>query len=168
MRFEVTGAEEIAAPIAQVWARLLDHEYVASCAPNVESVEAQDETHFTVVTSLGVGSIRLRFTLRVALEDLVPPTVARMRLSGDAPGSAARAEASATLTETAPDATHLDWALAADVHGTIAGVGARLLKGTARKLTARFWAEFANGVVPGGTPPKAKRAKAKKRARKSA
>ncbi|MDH5235145.1 MAG: carbon monoxide dehydrogenase subunit G [Gemmatimonadota bacterium] len=168
MRFEVTGAEEIAAPIAQVWTRLLDHEYVASCAPNVESVEAADETHFTVVTALGVGSIRLRFTLRVALEDLAAPTFARMRVSGDAPGSAARAEASATLTETAPGATQLDWVLAADVHGTIAGVGARLLKGTARKLTARFWKAFADGVVPGAAPPKGKRAKARTRARKPA
>ena len=148
MRFEVSGAQGIDAPAAHVWERLLDHEYVASCAPNVESVEVISETQFMVVTSLGVGSVRLRFMLRIALEDLQPPTVARMRITGDAPGSAARAEASATLTAGDADTTRLDWTMAADVHGAIAGTGARLLKGTARKLTAAFWKKFAAGVVP--------------------
>ena len=152
MRFEVAGSQVVAAPIARAWEHLLDHEYVASCAPNVESVEAIDSTNFSVVTSLGVGSVRLRFTLRITLEDLQPPTIARMRITGDAPGSAARAVASATLTARDAATTQLDWTVAADVHGTIAGTGARLLKGTARKLTAAFWKKFAAGVVPTKKP----------------
>ena len=55
MRLEFSGAPEIAAPAEQVWQRLLDHEFVASVAPGVESVEAADDRHFKVVSAFGVG-----------------------------------------------------------------------------------------------------------------
>src|SRR5207253_1944649 len=43
VRLDFSGAPEIAAPPAEVWKRLLDHEFVASVAPGVESVEPIDD-----------------------------------------------------------------------------------------------------------------------------
>jgi carbon monoxide dehydrogenase subunit G len=40
----------------------------------------------------------------------------------------------------------LNWAADSEVSGTVASVGARLLEGTARKLTEEFWTDFARRV----------------------
>ena len=157
MRLELSGEQSVTAPIETVWQRLMDPQFVASCAPGVETVEPVDDTHYLVIAGLGVGSIKLRFTLHVELLDLAPPTRARMAVRGDAPGSAARAESSATLTSLTTDSTRLDWTVAADVHGTIANVGARLLGGTVGRLTGAFWKKFAAHAARGTKSQKAKK-----------
>jgi len=143
VRVELSGTQVINAPAETVWAHLLDHKFVAESAPGVESVEAIDAERFRVVAALGVGSIKLRFALQVELSDIEPPSRLRISVKGNAPGSAMRAEATASLVASGPNASSLDWTIASDVHGTIAGVGARLLQATARKLTQTFWKKFA-------------------------
>ena len=147
MRLAATGKERIAAPVATVWSRLLDHHFIARCAPGIESVHAEDATHFRAVTALGVGSVKVRFTVHVELVDLRPPESARMLVRGEAPGSALNAASSATLSANDDGSTSLDWAVTSDVHGTLANVGARLLNGTARRLMAAFWKKFAARVA---------------------
>jgi uncharacterized protein len=143
VRLELSGTQEIEAPADIVWSRLLDHEFVAESAPGVESVEAVDAEHYRVVAGLGVGSMKLRFALQVELVDVEPPSKVRMLVRGNAPGSAMRAEADASLVPIGPRTSRLDWTVSSDVHGTIAGVGARVLQGTAGKLTRSFWKKFA-------------------------
>src|SRR5207253_10145708 len=59
VRLDFSGAPEIAAPPAEVWKRLLDHEFVASVAPGVESVEPIDDRHFKVISGFGVGAVKV-------------------------------------------------------------------------------------------------------------
>lgn len=146
MRLEFSGAPEIAAPPQRVWARLMDPSFVASCVPSVEKVEALDETHYRVVSAFGAGSIKLRFELDVELADIRPHRSARMLVRGKAPGSAVHVETSVELEPLDPKRTRLSWKALATVHGTAASVGARLLKGTAKKLTDGFWKRFAKRV----------------------
>src|SRR2546421_12533357 len=87
MRLEFSGAPEIAAPAEQVWQRLLDHEFVASVAPGVESVEAGGGRHFKVVSAFGVGSGKLRFQLDGGVTDGGPPPRAKLAAPGKAPGA---------------------------------------------------------------------------------
>ena len=146
MRLQFEGTLAVAAPVSQVWDRLLDADFVAKCAPGVEKVEALDATHYKVTTMLGVGSIQLRFGVNVELADLVPPSTARMLVRGSAPGSVLSAESSVALTPETPKQTSLHWTVGAEVRGTIASTGARLLQGAARKLTEKFWKTFAERV----------------------
>lgn len=124
----------------------MDPGFVASCAPGVEGVEAIDATHFRVTTLLGVGSVRVRFVMDLELADLVPPERGRMVVRGTAPGSVIQAESTVRLAADGPAATTLDWSVHSEVRGTIASTGARLLKGTARKLTEQFWNTFGEKV----------------------
>ena len=78
MRLDFSGAPEIAAPPDEVWKRLLDHEFVASVAPGVESVEAIDDRHFKVISGFGVGAVKVKFQLDVELSDVTPPKGAGM------------------------------------------------------------------------------------------
>lgn len=146
MKLHFSGAPEIAATRSNVWKRLLDPNFVAQSAPGVESVESLDPTHFKVVSALGVGAVKVRFTLAVELTDVVEPERATMRARGKAPGSNVDVVASIRIEDAGPGRLRLDWTADSDVSGTVASVGARLLEGTARKLTEEFWTDFARRV----------------------
>jgi carbon monoxide dehydrogenase subunit G len=143
MHLDFSGEPMISAPRHTVWRRLLDPHTVAAAAPGVESVESIDDTHFKVVSGLGVGAIRLSFTLEIELSDLVEPESARMHARGKAPGSEVEVLTSILLHERDSETTQLEWEATATISGTIASFGARLLEGAMRKLTDEFWDTFA-------------------------
>ena len=146
MRLDFSGAPEIAAPPDVVWQRLLDHEFVASVAPGVESVQAIDDRHFKVVSAFGVGAVKVRFQLDVELSEVTPPRSLKMTAHGKAPGSGVEVSTTLEIQPVPPDRSRLKWSAISEVRGTVASVGARLLKGTAKKLTETFWDKFAARV----------------------
>jgi carbon monoxide dehydrogenase subunit G len=149
MKLEFSGTPEITAPREKVWERLMDPNFVAASGPGVESVEAVDPTHFKVVSGLGVGAVKVRFKLDVELSDVVPPERLRMTARGRAPGSAVDVVSNVRLEDAGNGRTRLNWAATSTISGTVASVGARLLEGTARRLTEEFWTDFARRVSAG-------------------
>ena len=150
MKLEFSGSPAIAAPRERVWERLMDPHFVAQSAPGVESVEAVDPTHFKVISGFGVGSIRVRFTMDVELFDIDAGKSARMRVRGKAPGSAIDVVSNLQVDDAGSGNTQLKWSATSEVSGTVANVGARLMEGTARKLTEQFWTDFAQRVSQEG------------------
>ena len=149
MKLEFSGSPAIAAPRERVWERLMDPHFVAQSAPGVESVEAVDPTHFKVISGFGVGSIRVRFTMDVELFDIDAGKSARMRVRGKAPGSAIDVVSKLQVDDAGSGGTQLNWSATSEVSGTVASVWARLMEGTARKLTEQFWTDFAQRVSAG-------------------
>jgi carbon monoxide dehydrogenase subunit G len=149
MKLEFSGTPEITASREKVWERLMDPNFVAASGPGVESVEAVDPTHFKVVSGLGVGAVKVRFKLDVELSDVVPPERLRMTARGRAPGSAVDVVSNVRLEDAGNGRTRLNWAATSTISGTVASVGARLLEGTARRLTEEFWTDFARRVSAG-------------------
>jgi carbon monoxide dehydrogenase subunit G len=146
MKLQFSGSPTIAAPRERVWDRLMDPHFVAQSAPGVESVEALDPTHFKVISGFGVGSIKVRFTMDVELFDIIDGRSARMRVRGKAPGSAIDVVSSMGIEDAGSTGSKLNWSATSEVSGTVASVGARLMEGTARKLTEQFWTDFARRV----------------------
>ena len=109
MRLDFSGAPEIAAPPDVVWQRLLDHEFVASVAPGVESVQAIDDRHFKVVSAFGVGAVKVRFQLDVELSDVQPPRSLKMTAHGKAPGSGVEVAMTLEIEPVAPGRSRLKW-----------------------------------------------------------
>jgi len=149
MKLEFSGAPEVSAPRDTVWAHLMDPNFVAASAPGVESVQAVDETHYKVVSGLGVGAVKVKFKLDVELSDIAPPERVKMTARGKAPGSAVDVVSSVRLEEAGNGRTRLNWSAISNISGTVASVGARLLEGTARRLTEEFWTDFARRVSAG-------------------
>jgi carbon monoxide dehydrogenase subunit G len=147
MRMHFEGAPDITADRDTVWRALLDPNFVARAAPSIQSVEPIDATHYKVIAGLGIGPLKLSFKLDVELFDITEPESARMRVRGKAPGSTMDATTSFRLADGGPGTIRLHWTVNADVGGTVASVGARLLEGTARRLTEEFWQDFANLVT---------------------
>ncbi len=146
MKLEFSGAPEISASRQVVWDRLMDPNFVATSGPGVESVEPVDPTHFKVVSGLGVGAIKVKFKLDVELFDVLERESLKMRARGKAPGSMVDVVSSVRLEDAGDGRTRLNWSATSEVSGTVASVGARLLEGTARKLTEQFWTDFARRV----------------------
>ncbi len=149
MKLKFAGSPVITATRQEVWTRLTDPNFVAESAPGVESVEALDPTHFKVISGLGVGSVQVRFRLDVELFDIIEGQELKMRARGKAPGSAVDVVSGLELQDAGPGRTRLKWSATSDLSGTVASVGARLLEGTARKLTEEFWTDFARRASVG-------------------
>jgi carbon monoxide dehydrogenase subunit G len=146
MKLQFSGSPTITAPRNRVWERLMDLEYVAQSAPGVESVVSLNPTHFKVISGLGVGTIKVRFTLDVELFDIIAQQSARMRVRGKAAGSAIDLVSSMQLQDAGSNESQLNWSATSEVSGTVAKLGVRLMEGTARKLTEQFWSDFAYRV----------------------
>ena len=146
MKLEFSGAPEITASREKVWEKLRDPNFVAASGPGVESVETVDPTHFKVISALGVGAVKVKFKLDVELFDIVEGRELKMRARGKAPGSAVDVLSALELEDAGDSRTRLKWTATSDVSGTVASVGARLLEGTARRLTEQFWTDFARRV----------------------
>ncbi len=152
MKMSFSGSPEIAAPLAHVWPRIVDPHFVGKHGPGVESVEVLDPHHFKVITGFGVGSIRVRFGLDVEMLEVNPPNYFSMKVRGKAPGSAVEVTAELALVVIDASRTRLDWKAESEINGTVASVGARLMEGTARKLTDQFWTRFAASIAQAGAP----------------
>ena len=153
MRLSFSGANEVAAPLADVWPRIVDPQFVGKNGPGVESVEVLDPRHFKVICGLGVGSIKVRFGIDVELAEVNPPNYFSMKARGRAPGSAVEVTATMALETMESTRTRLNWKAETEISGTVASIGARLMEGTARKLTELFWTRFTASIAAAGPSP---------------
>ena len=138
MRFD--GTVSIRAPRQKVWDYLTDPEKVAGAAPGLEKLEiVEPGKKFRATTSIGLGTVKVRFVNDVEWVEMNPPTMARMKAHGTAPGSGVDATTSMTLTDGQDGATDLAWSADIQIVGTIASLAARLMGGVTKKLTAAFF-----------------------------
>jgi carbon monoxide dehydrogenase subunit G len=137
---DFSGSQTIAAPIEKVWAYLVDVNKVAACAPGFQSLEVLGDEHWKAVISVGVGPVKAKFTMDVTRPEMQEPDLMVVKARGKAPGSAVEMEGRMNLSSVDADQTKMDWTAHVVVSGTIASVGARLLSGTAEKLTGQFFA----------------------------
>jgi carbon monoxide dehydrogenase subunit G len=138
VKFE--GTLDIAVARAEVWSFLTDPKRVTACAPDVQSLEITDPTHFTVVVRTGVGPIKATFTMKTEFLEMTAPSHAVILARGQAPGSAVEMRSTMDLVEAGPGRTTMAWASDVNVSGMIASVGARLMQGAADKITQQVFA----------------------------
>jgi uncharacterized protein len=135
---EFSGTQRIEVGQKAVWAYLYDFNKVAECAPGFQSLEVLGEEHWKAIIVIGVGPIKAKFTLDVTRE-MQEPDVMIVKGRGKAPGSAVELAGHLHLSTIDVQKTQMDWSAHVVVSGTIASVGARLLSGTAEKLTGQFF-----------------------------
>jgi carbon monoxide dehydrogenase subunit G len=136
---EFSGTQIVAAPIEKVWAFLMDVNNVAACAPGFQSLEVLEDERWKAVVAVGVGAVKAKFTLDVTRPEMREPEEMTMKGRGKAPGSAVDLSGDMHLTSLEGGETQMDWKASVVVSGTIASVGARLLQGTAERLTGKFF-----------------------------
>ena len=132
----------ISAPRDVVYQALNNPEILQECIPGCEELtqNAPDELAAKVV--LKIGPVKAKFAGEVTLDTSNAPD--GFSLSGEGKGGAAgfaKGGADVTLTEDG-DETVLSYTAKVDVGGKIAQLGSRLISGTAKKLSGKFFTRF--------------------------
>ncbi|MSU90161.1 carbon monoxide dehydrogenase [Rhodobacteraceae bacterium 2CG4] len=137
----------IEAPREQVYAALNDTEVLKASIPGCEELVRTSEDELEAKVTLKVGPVKARFKGNVTLDRSGAPE--RFALSGQGSGGAAgfaKGGADVVLEEIGPSETLLRYDARADVGGKLAQLGNRLISGTAKKLSAQFFDNFARQV----------------------
>jgi carbon monoxide dehydrogenase subunit G len=152
MKLQMQGTERIQASPEAVRRFVGDPAQVGRCLPDLEELEVVDGQHLVALVRIGVGPVRGRFKLEVALgaED----GELSMRLKGSGMGSGLQMSSQMQVLAEAAGATALLWTAEAMVSGPLASVGERLLDAQARKTTQQLFESIrrtleANGQVAG-------------------
>jgi len=138
MRFE--GTDTIRASRSEVWKFLTDAESVSKCTPGLESMEIlEPNKKFQALGALGLGTIKVKFKTTIEWTELKPPELARMKMSGTAPGSSIDVGSEIRLSDAPNGATEIVWSADVTVVGSIASLAARLMKPVTAKMTNDFF-----------------------------
>ncbi|MFB9150365.1 SRPBCC family protein [Roseovarius ramblicola] len=140
---DLTDEIFIAAPRADVYAALNDVEVLKDCIPGCEELVRRSDTELEAKVLLKVGPVKARFSGDVVLNTEEPPR--RFTLTGSGSGGAAGfAKGGAVVVlEERDGGTCLTYEAHADIGGKLAQLGSRLVHGTAKKLSAKFFNAFA-------------------------
>src|SRR5439155_10133511 len=139
---ELTSSRTVPASVEKTWAALNDPETLKACIPGCESIEQVSDTEFKVAMTARVGPVSAKFTGRIVLSDIVPPTSYKMSFEGQG-GAAGFARGGARVALT-PDGsgTRIEYTVNAQVGGKLAQIGSRLVDGAAAKVADDYFACF--------------------------
>ncbi|ESR25705.1 SRPBCC family protein [Lutibaculum baratangense] len=143
---EMKDEVRIAAPRERVYAALNDPEVLKECIPGCEELTKVSDTELEAKVVLKVGPVKARFAGNVTLNPENPPE--HFSLQGQGSGGAAgfaKGGADVVLEEDGEE-TILRYEAKADIGGKLAQLGNRLVQGTANKLAAQFFSNFAEKV----------------------
>ncbi|WP_171097285.1 MULTISPECIES: carbon monoxide dehydrogenase subunit G [unclassified Ruegeria] len=139
---ELSDEIRITAPRDVVYEALNNPEILRECIPGCEELTQSEPNHLEAKVVLKIGPVKAKFAGEVTLDTTNAPD--GFSLMGEGKGGAAgfaKGGADVTLTEDG-DETILAYTAKVDVGGKIAQLGSRLIAGTAKKLSGKFFTKF--------------------------
>ncbi len=137
----------IPAPRDRVYAALNDADILRASIPGCEDLVKHSETDLEAKVVLKVGPVKARFSGKVTLDPAGAP--GHFSLRGEGNGGIAgfaKGGAEVDLIED-PEGTLLRYTASADVGGKLAQLGNRLIAGTAKSLSEKFFENFKAAVT---------------------
>jgi len=136
------GEVPIRAAREKVWDFLTDPQQVGMCAPGVESIEViEPDKRYRGVVSIGLGSVKARFSGEVEILELEKPNRAKLRAHGTSSGSVADAASEMVLSDGPAGTTIVNWTADVSVSGQLASLVSRLMLPVSQKLSDQFYGE---------------------------
>ncbi len=130
---KISGSYTIDAPRDVVWEALNDIEVLARCIPGCERLEQVGDNEYEGTIKIGIQAIRGVYSGRIRIEDVDPPNHYKLIASGKSANGVV--DGSGTVDLVAQDGkTLLMYGGEAQVGGTLASVGQRLIEGASRQL----------------------------------
>jgi uncharacterized protein len=137
---DLTATYTFNAPVTRVWSVLMDVDAIAGCLPGCKGFRPLGDNRYEAELVAGVAAVSGDFKATIALSDQQPPTSYKLAIDASGRPGFVKGHAVVTLTAAADNQTTVQIAAQADVGGTIARVGQRLLEGVARMTMDRFFA----------------------------
>lgn len=139
---QLKGDVKIQAPRKRVWDFMTDPEQIGQCAPGVEKIEViEPMKKYRGTVSVGLGSVKARFSGDVDILELDEPNHARLKAHGSTSGSVADAVSDMHLSDGPDGSTLVHWTADVNVAGQLASLAARLMVPVSQKLAAQFYEE---------------------------
>lgn len=136
------GDVTIQAPRKKVWDFLTDPSQIGQCVPGVEKIETIEEMkRYHGVVSVGLGSVKARFSGEVEILELDEPNRAKLKAHGTATGSAADAVSEMHLSDGPDGSTLVHWTADVNVSGQLTSLVSRLMVPVSQKLAGVFYDE---------------------------
>ena len=136
---EFSGSSRLRADRAAVWEALNDPAVLQACIPGCERFEPTGDGLYTIEVGGRIGPIKALFTGSIRLVET--DTARNYRLEGEGSSGVAgmaKGIADVQLLDIA-GGTELAYAITAVTDGPIARFGAKMMTGTARRFTERFF-----------------------------
>jgi uncharacterized protein len=136
----VAGKISVQAPIQRVWDMLLEPETLQTCLPGIEKIERLDERNYAIVIAQKVGPLTVRFQIKATLTKFEAPHHLEIEGQRLDTGKADHLvhKACIDLQEAAAGAVEISYTVDANIGGTLAILGERIMQTKAKKVEADF------------------------------
>ncbi|HEX2912403.1 MAG TPA: carbon monoxide dehydrogenase subunit G [Chloroflexia bacterium] len=150
---EINGEYKFKAPINKVWDVLMDKEALQASVPGCEKFEEVEPQTYNVVMKVGVASIKGTYNGRITIADADQPKHYKLIVGGQGGPGFLNGEGIFDLSENSNGGDDPETVVAykgtANVGGTLAGIGARMLMPVAKKLVHDFFKSMEKRIDTG-------------------
>ena len=148
---EFKGEITVAAPRAEVYARIRDAEFFVSCIEGVRDLEVVDDTHYTAVMESKVAYIKVSFDVSVEVLRDEAPNLIEAKIEGRPIKLAGRlAATSLTRLAEADGGTKISYETALSLTGKLGSLGRPALTAKAKEMERLFADRLAAAFSEGG------------------
>ncbi len=135
---ELKGDHTFDAPREDIWTFLLDPETLRQCLPGCERLEEIGPDEYEATMKIGVAAIRGTYQGRVKISDKQEPSSYRMSVEGKGGAGQVSGEGTLNLIDEG-DKTRVEYSGTANVRGTLARVGGRVMRPAAKMVVNQFF-----------------------------
>jgi uncharacterized protein len=139
---KVSGSYTVPFPREHTYQALQDPKVLAPAMPGCQTLEKTGENEYHMKMHMLVASLSGDFDGKVRISDQMPPSRFRLSVEGSGKIGFVKGQGLLTLREAA-GGTEVSYEGDAQVGGTIAAVGQRLIDGTTKMLIRRFFEKLA-------------------------
>jgi uncharacterized protein len=136
---ELTGQHRFNVPREKVWQFLLDPEVLKASLPGCEKLEAVGEDEYVATMKIGISFIKGTFSGKVKITDKNEPESYKMAVEGSGPQGQVSGIGSLELIDEGGTTTIVKYRGDANVRGSLARVGARMIQPAAKTIVGQFF-----------------------------
>ena len=136
---ELSGEHRFDVPREKVWQFLLDPEVLKASLPGCEKLEEVGEDEYVATMKIGISFIKGTFSGRVKITDKNEPESYRMSVEGSGPQGQVSGVGTLNLVDEGGTATIVRYSGDANVRGSLARVGARMIMPAAKTIVGQFF-----------------------------
>ncbi len=141
---KISGSYTLPLPQHRVYAVMQDPAVLAQAIPGCEGLEKIGEDEYSMKMKMALASLSGAFDGKVRITDQAPPNRFRLVVEGTGRIGFMKGEGVLTLSPSAAaDSTDVAYEGDAQIGGTIAAVGQRLIDGTAKMMIKKFFDNLA-------------------------
>jgi uncharacterized protein len=145
---KLSGTYWLKAPKEKVWPALNDVAILGRSIPGCKEITplgGGETSSYEIMMIAGVGSVKGTYKGTIEISDTIPGSQRKLSLNASGNTGFVRAEGLVRI-EAAEGQTVIDYSGEAQIGGSIAGVGQRMIDGAAKLLLSQFFKSFEAAV----------------------